>query len=78
MVRMSRESLVDNPEIERKAIEIIKKAGIPCSIQYVAYHLGLPWHTTRAILFRLMAEGKVKGMNTTKSWIFSSGDNDEE
>ncbi|GEM_PF-2245382 len=63
-------SLVKDINLEMKVIEVIRKAGKPVSIDYVAYHCGISWATARAILFRLVAEGKIKAMDTTKSWIF--------
>jgi len=64
-------SLVGDPEVEAKVLEVIRKAGIPVSIDYVAHQIGVSWHTARSILLKLAAEGKVKAINTTKSFVFA-------
>ncbi|MEM2370757.1 MAG: FaeA/PapI family transcriptional regulator [Candidatus Bathyarchaeia archaeon] len=58
-------------ERKSKVLEIIEKAGKPVSIEYVAYHLGVSWHVARALLLELAAEGKIKMIDTTKSFVFS-------
>jgi predicted transcriptional regulator len=57
-----------------KVLEIVEKAGKPVSIDYVAYHLGVSWHTARALLLELTAQGKLKAIDTTKSYVFVPGD----
>jgi len=57
-----------------RALEIVEKAGKPVSIDYVAYHLGVSWHSARALLLELVAMGKLKMIDTTKSYIFTRGD----
>jgi predicted ArsR family transcriptional regulator len=57
-----------------RALEIVEKAGKPVSIDYVAYHLGISWHAARALLLELVARGKLKMIDTTKSYIFMRGD----
>ena len=63
-------NLVDSPEIEAKALDSIKKAKMPVSIEYVSKETGLAWHQARGLLFRLAAERKIAMLNTTKSWVF--------
>jgi len=48
----------------------LRKAGKPVSIEYVAYHLGISWHVARALLLELVARGKLRMLDTTKSYIF--------
>ena len=57
-----------------RALEVVEKAGKPVSIDYVAYHLGISWHTARALLLELVARGKLRMIDTTKSYIFMRGD----
>jgi predicted transcriptional regulator len=57
-----------------KALEIVEKAGKPVSIDYVAYHLGVSWHTARALLLELSAQGKLKAIDTTMSYVFVRGE----
>lgn len=64
------DSLVGKEEIEKKVIELIGKTKIPVSVSYVARNLKIPWSSARALLFKLVAEGRLRMMNTTKSWVF--------
>ena len=57
-----------------KALEIIEKTDKPVSIEYVAYNLGISWHVARALLLELVARGKLKMLDTTKSYIFMKSD----
>ena len=73
---LKNKSYVGKKDLEEKIVKIIEEAGMPVSIQYVTWHLEndfdckVSWHTVRAILWKLASEGKIKAMNTTKSWIF--------
>jgi predicted ArsR family transcriptional regulator len=62
--------VVGDREVEARVLAVVEKAEIPVSVEYVAHNAGLSWHTARAVLFKLAAEGKVEAMNTTKSWVF--------
>lgn len=64
-------SKISNKELRERVIELIKKTGKPVSIDFVAYNLGIGWGTARALLFKLMNEGVVIGIDTTKSWVFT-------
>ena len=75
---LKNKSYVGKKDLEKKIIQVIEEAGMPVSIQYVAYHVKVSWHTVRAILLKLAAEGKIKAMNTTKSWIFFIEKKEEE
>jgi predicted transcriptional regulator len=57
-----------------RALEVVEKAGKPVSIDYVAYNLGISWHVARALLLELVARGKLKMLDTTKSYIFMKSD----
>lgn len=63
-------NLVDSPEAEAKAIDAIKEACGPVTVEYVATKTGLAWHQARSLLFRLAAEHKVCMQRTTLNWIF--------
>jgi len=63
-------NMVDKPETESKALTSISDAGKPVSVDYVAHATGLAWHQARSLLFRLVAEGKISMLDTTKSWVF--------
>lgn len=58
-----------------KTMEIVESAGKPVSIDYVAYHLGISWHSARALLLELVAKGKLRMIDTTKSYVFVKGEN---
>jgi predicted transcriptional regulator len=64
----------ERSKLMAKALEIVEKAGKPVSIDYVAYHLGVSWHTARALLLELTTQGKLKAIDTTKSYVFVPGD----
>ncbi len=53
-----------------QAMNLLKSAGTPCSISYVAKQLGIAWVTARALLLRLALEGKIKSQKTTTSFVF--------
>jgi len=57
-----------------KVEEIVEKAGKPVSIDYVAYHLGVSWHTARALLLELATQGRLKAIETTKGYVFVPGE----
>ena len=62
---------VGSPELDATTLEVMRKAEMPVSIQYVADHVDIAWHQARSQLFKLAMEGKIKGIDTTKSWIFT-------
>ena len=62
--------LVGSPEVEAKALELIREAGMPVSIDYVARSLGVSWQTARTILLYLVIKGKLKMIDTTKGPVF--------
>lgn len=66
-----RNAKVGSPELDAATLEVIKEANMPVSIQYVADHVNIAWHQARSQLFKLAMEGKIKGVDTTKSWIFT-------
>lgn len=64
------ETKVDNPILETKVITLLGETENPVSIDFVRHHLALNWSTTRALLFSLALEGKIRSQKTSKSWIF--------
>lgn len=62
---------VGSPELDAATLKVLKEAGMPVSIQYVANRTKVAWHQARSQLFKLAMERKIKGINTTKSWIFT-------
>ena len=64
-------NIADQPETLQKVMEVIRAADKPVSIEYVSYNVKISWPTVKAILFRLVADGKLSALDTTKSWVFS-------
>ncbi len=62
---------VGSPELDAATLKVLKEAGMPVSIQHVAKLTKVAWHQARSQLFKLAMERKIKGINTTKSWIFT-------
>lgn len=54
-----------------RLLKLLEEAQRPVSVDYVAYNLGISWVTAKALLLELVLEGKIEGIKTTKSWIFS-------
>ena len=67
---MARKLVVGRPEIEAKALKIVKEAGRAVSVDYVAYHLGVSWGTARALLLKLAAKGLLESIETTYGMVF--------
>lgn len=70
-------SKFDTPKLENEVVEILKKAEIPVSIDYVSHHTHVGWDTARAVLLSLALQGRIKSQKTTKSYVFSSLDDGE-
>jgi len=66
---MSR-SKVGDPEIQAKAVKLIKEAGMSVSVEYIAHNLDVAWATARGILFELALRREIIAEKTTKGWIF--------
>ncbi|GAI10115.1 unnamed protein product [marine sediment metagenome] len=70
----SNRAKVGSPKLDKETLEVIRKAEMPVSIQYVANHVNVAWHQARSQLFKLAMEGKIKAVDTTKSWVFYLGE----
>ena len=69
MLRL-RQAKVGNPELEARVIKLVKRAGMPISIEYIAHNLDVSWATARAILLELALNDRIVAEKTSKSWIF--------
>jgi hypothetical protein len=69
---MMRSSKAEDPEIGKKALQLIENMEMPVSIEYVSIGLGVAWATARMILFGLALKEKVVARRTTSGWIFSA------
>ena len=63
-------NIADQPETLDRVMQVVRNAGKPVSVEYVSYNTNVSWATVKAILFRLVADGKLTALDTTKSWIF--------
>jgi hypothetical protein len=61
---------IDNPEIEKNTLQIMKEANQPVSCDYVAFKLHVGWGTARGVLLNMALKGKITALKTTKSFIF--------
>ncbi len=66
-----RNAKVGSPELEDATIDVMRKAAMPVSMQYIADRVDVAWHQARSQLFLLALEGKIIAVNTTKSWVFT-------
>jgi predicted ArsR family transcriptional regulator len=48
-------------EIDRKILRYLADQNWPVTTEIVAKHLGVSWNTAQIHLYKLMAEGRVKG-----------------
>lgn len=60
----------DEEKVEDAILEIIDTAGMPVTVEYVARKIGVTWASTRAILFELSIERRLRAVRTTHSWVF--------
>ncbi len=67
----------DNPEMERKTADSMRKEGQPVSIDWLAHNLGVGWGTARAILMNMSMQGKLKAIRTTKGFVFALKERDQ-
>lgn len=67
---MPRTCLVKDKELIKKVYKLVESSDRPIDAGTVAKKLKINWQTARTILLLLVAEGKLKMMDTTKSWIF--------
>jgi len=65
------QNLIGNEDFEAKVIELLEKTKMYVTVRFVADSLRVNWATARAVLLALAAEGRIAGLKTTRSWIFS-------
>ncbi|RLI25748.1 hypothetical protein DRO58_06090 [Candidatus Bathyarchaeota archaeon] len=54
-----------------KTLQVVREAGKPVSVDYVAKRLGVNWQTARTLLLLLACKGKLRLVDTTKGWVFT-------
>ena len=62
--------MVLNMSLEETILKVLWEAHSPVSIDYVRYHAKTSWTTAKTALLELLLQGEVKGVKTSKSWIF--------
>ena len=60
----------DVKDVGKRVSETIAEASMPVSVEYIAQRLNVGWGTALRYALELLAAGKIKGMKTTKSWVF--------
>jgi len=60
-------------DIDRAILEFLAEQDWPVTTEMVAKRLGISWNTAQMHLYKLMAEGKVKGRKVGRQnqWILS-------
>jgi predicted ArsR family transcriptional regulator len=62
-------------DIDRNILKYLAEQDWPVTTEMVAEKLGVSWNTAQTHLYKLMAEGKVKGRRVGRQnqWILSRG-----
>lgn len=60
----------DKPEVEAKIIELLQNTKIPCSIDFVAFNVGIGWGCASRALLNMALEKKIQSLKTTKGFVF--------
>jgi DNA-binding IclR family transcriptional regulator len=63
-------NIVDTPEMQEKCLDLLVGSPTPVTVGFVAYHLGVNYGTAKLILLTLLAQGKIEGQRTNRSWFF--------
>ena len=55
----------------KNVLNVLKVSSQPLSVDAVRFRSKIPsWSTARAALLELLADGQIRGMKTSKSWVF--------
>jgi len=63
-------NITDDPQVQSRALQLVSDSTHPVTVGFVAFHLGVHYLTARTILLTLLAQGRINGERTTRSWIF--------
>jgi len=56
-----------------RILEIVQQAELPLSVNDVRTKAKIVnWESTKALLLELALEGKIKGLRTSRGWVFSA------
>ena len=65
----------EKKHLKAKVLKVIEGAERPLSVEAVRVRVGVKsWHLIQSLLFGLMAEGKIAGLETSKRWVFGKLD----
>jgi hypothetical protein len=57
-------------DIGKRVLQTVGEALMPVSIEYIAQRVNVGWGTALRYALELLADGKINGVKTTKSWVF--------
>jgi len=63
-------SIVNDARMQNRVIGLISNSSCPVTVGFVAFNLRVHYLTAKTLLLTLMAEGRIEGERTTRSWIF--------
>jgi len=63
-------SIVNDQRMQNRVIGLVNDSSCPVTVGFVAFNLRVHYLTAKTLLLTLMAEGKIEGERTTRSWIF--------
>jgi len=65
-----RRNIVDTADAQEKVLQLVFASPRPVTVGFVAFNLGVQYQTARALLLILMAQGRINGERSTRSWTF--------
>lgn len=68
---MMKRRKLDREALKQRALEIMREEGRLVTTDFIATKLGIKWYQARVILFELVAEGKVRKVESTMSPLFT-------
>jgi len=65
-------------DVKQKVFEVVEAATEPIDCEKVAREVHVGWGTALRYALELLVQGKIRGLKTTKSWVFWTGDMDSK
>jgi len=53
-----------------RVMKVMEQSERPVSVDYVRYHTRTSWGMAKATLLELLVRGEIRGLKTTKTWVF--------
>jgi DNA helicase TIP49 (TBP-interacting protein) len=57
-------------EIRKKVLKVVREAEIPIDVEKIARRINIGWGTALRYALELVMSGKIRGLKTSKSWVF--------